>query len=50
MERAESPYEAALKALRTGGEEDLIVSAGSFYNISEVRRAVEDFQPTLSEI
>ena len=50
VERAESPYEAALKALRTGGEEDLIVSAGSFYNISEVRRAVEDFQPTLSEI
>ena len=50
VERAENPYEAALKALRIGGEEDLIVSAGSFYNISEVRRAVEDFQPTSSEI
>ncbi|MBT69677.1 MAG: hypothetical protein CL432_05970, partial [Acidimicrobiaceae bacterium] len=50
VERAENPYEATLKALRIGDEEDLIVAAGSFYNISEVRRAVEDFQHTTSEI
>ena len=50
MERAENPYEATLKALRIGDEEDLIVAAGSFYNISEVRRAVEDFQTATSEI
>ena len=50
VERAENPYEATLKALRIGDEEYLIVAAGSFYNISEVRRAVEDFQHTTSEI
>ncbi|MBH01291.1 MAG: dihydrofolate synthase [Acidimicrobiaceae bacterium] len=50
VERAENPYEATLKALRIGDEEDLIVAAGSFYNISEVRRAVEDFQTATSEI
>jgi len=50
VERAENPYEATLKALRIGDEEDLIVAAGSFYNISEVRRAVKDFQHATSEI
>jgi len=50
VERAENPYEATLMALRIGDEEDLIVAAGSFYNISEVRRAVEDFQTATSEI
>ena len=49
-ERAESPYEATLQALRIGDEEDLIIAAGSFYNISEIRRAVENFQTTTSEI
>ena len=50
VERAESPYEATLQALRIGDEEDLIIAAGSFYNISEIRRAVENFQTTTSEI
>ena len=50
VERAENPYEATLKALRIGDEEDLVVAAGSFYNISEVRRAVKDFQHATSEI
>jgi dihydrofolate synthase/folylpolyglutamate synthase len=49
VERAENPYEATLKALRIGDEEDLIVAAGSFYNISEVRRAVEDTNSTTPE-
>ena len=49
-ERAESPYEATLQALRIGDEEDLIIAAGSFYNISEIRRAVENFQTATSEI
>ena len=50
VERAESPYEATLQALRIGDEEDLIIAAGSFYNISEIRRAVENFQTATSEI
>ena len=50
VERAESPYEATLQALRIGDEADLIIAAGSFYNISEIRRAVENFQTTTSEI
>ena len=50
VERAESPYEATLQALRIGDEEDLIIAAGSFYNISEIRRAVENFQTTTFEI
>jgi len=50
VERAENPYEATLQALRVGDEEDLIVAAGSFYNISEVRSAVENFQTVTSEI
>ncbi len=39
---AENPYEATLHALRISDEEDLIVIAGSFYNVSECRRAVSD--------
>ena len=50
VERAESPYEATLQALRIGDEEDLIIAAGSFYNISEIRRAVQNFQTATSEI
>ena len=50
VERAENPYEATLQALRIGNEEDLIVAAGSFYNISEVRRAVEASNSTTLEI
>ena len=50
VERAENPYEATLQALRVGDEEDLIIAAGSFYNISGVRRAVENFQIATSEI
>jgi|TARA_B100001540_G_scaffold65922_1_gene59256 dihydrofolate synthase/folylpolyglutamate synthase len=49
VERAENPYEATLQALRIGNEEDLIVAAGSFYNISEVRRAVEASNSTTLE-
>ena len=50
VERAERPYEATLQAVRLGDEEDLIIAAGSFYNISEIRRAVENFQTATSEI
>ena len=50
VERAENPYEATLQALRIGDEDDLIVAAGSFYNISQVRHAVEVSNSTTSEI
>ena len=42
VEKSENPYEATLNALRVSTEEDLIVAAGSFYNISEIRRAVKE--------
>lgn len=42
VEKSENPYEATLNALRVTTEEDLIVAAGSFYNISEIRRAVKE--------
>ena len=50
VERAENPYEATLQALRIGDEDDLIGAAGSFYNISQVRHAVEVSNSTTSEI
>ena len=50
VERAENPHEATLQALRICNEEDLIVAAGSFYNIFEVRHAVEKSNSISSEI